>query len=656
MTSFDKTADAAAEQADWHATGAQDDATVVPSRPSHTTASRQRSPLSSTVVATSKSGARRRDDAAIAAARQRRRGRPLPPVAAVCSAHVPNVAAQAPAEAPPSSAQPSTQPVLELVDPAVATGALPANTLPPNDGWATTVPLAEAQQHDVAAAARRARAAAGGVTMASGADGEGLRDFDFTVAPGDSYLGMVIDGRYRLLETIGEGGMGRVFLARHIAIDKNVAIKVLHLDLMRDKEAVGRFVREARAVSSIGNAHIVDVSDFGRMPDGSTYFVMEYLDGPTLADRIEQQGRFTVDQVCDIALQLCEGLGAAHAKQIVHRDLKPENVTLVARQGRKDYCKIVDFGIAKVSNAADTTKLTLAGAVFGTPHYMSPEQASAGAIDHRTDIYSLGVIVYELVAGQLPFDADNFMGILTQHMYRPPAAMSSIEPDPECPRALEAIILKCLAKKPDNRYPTMAALAADLRKLQTTGESEAVEEISARSGEFAVPADYFATGAHAAASKQNVTKKRFVAWLLAALVLFAAVAVVANQRRGEVKTAVSQVAAIHINMPPAPSTQVAAAPAPIKPAQVLLYADPPSAFAVVAGDTIKLPETLGVQPGKRLKVQVKARGHVGRTIELDGSKTKVKVTLKRAVVPARKPHRPAARPTTNSDVVEPWAN
>ena len=326
------------------------------------------------------------------------------------------------------------------------------------------------------------------VTKAAPSDA--ASEFASSPASGSSYLGVTIDGRYRVESVLGEGGMGVVYLARHKVIDKNVAIKVLRADLANDKATTERFLQEAKAASSIGNPHIIDISDFGQLPDGSTYFVMEWLDGQPLARVLEETNPLPVTRAVDIAQQIAVALAAAHARGIVHRDLKPDNIFLIRDGDGQDFVKILDFGIAKVASAG--AKLTRAGAVFGTPLYMSPEQAAGTPVDARTDIYALGVILYELVSGRVPFDADNFMGILTQHMFKAPTPFRDLDPPhPDVPAELEAVIFKALSKKPEQRYQTMEALAQDLDEVVRGGAPTAVAEMIARSAGFNVPADFF---------------------------------------------------------------------------------------------------------------------------------------------------------------------
>ncbi|MFO0685317.1 MAG: serine/threonine-protein kinase [Sandaracinus sp.] len=283
---------------------------------------------------------------------------------------------------------------------------------------------------------------------------------------GDPLIGMEVD-RYRILRRIGEGGMGIVYEAEHVVIEKKVALKVLRDDFSNRPEVVERFKQEAKAASRIGNEHIVDISDFGVTPSGASYFVMEMLDGDDLANVLSAEGTLALTRAADILAQCCRALSAAHQKGIVHRDMKPENIFLTQRDGRPDFVKIVDFGIAKMSDIETTgapgRKLTKTGMIFGTPEYMSPEQAAGKAeLDHRVDIYALGVIFYEVLTGRVPFVGDTFMGVLTQHMFEPVPTLGETNPNVKVPPAIEAFIGRALAKNPDERFQTCEEMYAAL--------------------------------------------------------------------------------------------------------------------------------------------------------------------------------------------------
>lgn len=282
------------------------------------------------------------------------------------------------------------------------------------------------------------------------------------MAGSDPLIGRVIDGRYAVEEVLGEGGMGLVYRARHVKLDKPLALKVLRAEVSMNTDVIDRFQQEAKAATAIGNEHIIDVSDFGTLEDGSTYFVMEMLQGTDLTGAIETAVRMPAERVVHIGKQLCRALGAAHGVGIVHRDLKPDNIFLIERSGSSDFVKVLDFGIAKVGSR--TSKLTRTGQIFGTPHYMSPEQCSGAPVDHRTDIYALGVILYEMCTGSVPFDAEHIMAVLTKHMHdtvEPPKSRHPLVPD-----GLEAIILRSLEKKPEARYADTDEMLADLERLE----------------------------------------------------------------------------------------------------------------------------------------------------------------------------------------------
>jgi serine/threonine-protein kinase len=288
------------------------------------------------------------------------------------------------------------------------------------------------------------------------------RDPGVSNAP-EGLLGQTIDQRYRVETVLGEGGMGLVYRVTHTRLNKALAMKVLRRENTRDDEVLARFRREAESASAIGHQHIVDISDFGTLSDGSTYFVMECLDGMDLIDAMDLVQRMPEERAVHIGIQVCRALGAAHLAGIIHRDLKPENVFLTRRDGIEDFVKVLDFGIAKVANGPK--RLTRAGEVLGTPHYMSPEQCEGDDVDHRTDIYSLGVLLYEMTTGHVPHDADTMMGILTKHIYDdpiPPRVRA-----PQLTEQLERVIMRCLEKKPEQRYQTMREVEADLELVRS---------------------------------------------------------------------------------------------------------------------------------------------------------------------------------------------
>ena len=290
------------------------------------------------------------------------------------------------------------------------------------------------------------------------------------------YTGQIIDDRYVVEAVIGEGGMGVVYRCRHHIIGKKLAMKIIRAEVAGSQEATQRFLIEAKAASAIGSEHIIHVSDFGQLPDGASYLVMELLEGTPLADEFREHWPLPIPRIVSILTQLAQGLGAAHEAGIVHRDLKPENVFLVRRGNEPDFVKILDFGIAKMSLGGDA-KLTRAGTVVGTPRYMSPEQAAGEVVDHRGDIYSLGVLAYELIAGRVPFDGDHPLSILSKHMYEAPPEFDAPSLRARVPAELERIVWKCLAKRPEARYPSMDELALELQRF---GASSAAKLTPAR--------------------------------------------------------------------------------------------------------------------------------------------------------------------------------
>jgi serine/threonine-protein kinase len=259
-------------------------------------------------------------------------------------------------------------------------------------------------------------------------------------------------GNYVVLEMIGSGGMGAVYLAEHPRIRRKVAIKVLLPELSRNSQVVARFFNEAKAANEIHNDHIIDIIDFGEMADdGSSYIIMEFLDGTPLSGALKQAGKLPLARALHIVRGIARALSAAHARGIVHRDLKPDNVFLITRGEDRDFVKVLDFGIAKLTQQDSTPELkTQTGALMGTPLYMAPEQCRGLAIDTRADIYALGVMLHQMLAGKVPFEAEGLGELLLHHMTKEAAPLRTLEPS--VPAHVEAAVLRALAKEPDQRF------------------------------------------------------------------------------------------------------------------------------------------------------------------------------------------------------------
>ena len=286
---------------------------------------------------------------------------------------------------------------------------------------------------------------------------------------GDPLLGTTVAGRYKVIRLLGEGGMGQVYLAEHSAIEKRIALKVLRAEYAHKGEIVTRFQQEAISASRIKHPNVLDVFDFGQLENGCFYLAMEFLEGNDLADELQRSRVLTAPRALPIAMQICRALAAAHAKGVVHRDMKPENVFLQRTGDGEEIVKIVDFGIAqlKPSNeeaAAASThrRLTRTGMIFGTPEYMAPEQASGKHADLRCDIYAVGIILFELFTGAVPFTGETFLGVLTKHLNEMPPSMRAVYPDLQLSDELEGVVLRALAKDPAQRYQTMTELAQAL--------------------------------------------------------------------------------------------------------------------------------------------------------------------------------------------------
>ena len=286
----------------------------------------------------------------------------------------------------------------------------------------------------------------------------------------DSLVGAVLADRYQIVRRIGEGGMGAVYEAKHTVIGKRVAVKVLLEKFLAKSDFVARLLQEARLASSIGHEHIVDVTDFGTTTDGRSFVVMEFLDGESLAELAMREAPLPIERSLGIARQVASALGAAHAKGIFHRDVKPENIYLVKR-GDADFVKVVDFGISKAvkpggDDGPEGYRLTHTGLLLGTPLYMSPEQARGEEdLDHRVDIWALGILLYECLTGEVPFRANNYLGIISQVLTHDPTPPSRLRPELGISGAVEAVVMRAMEKDRARRYQTMADLERDLERL-----------------------------------------------------------------------------------------------------------------------------------------------------------------------------------------------
>jgi serine/threonine-protein kinase len=282
-----------------------------------------------------------------------------------------------------------------------------------------------------------------------------------TSSAADPYIGTVVAGRYRVTKALGAGGMGVVYRAEHVHMKKAVAVKILHKHMTAMAEVVARFEREAVAAGRIEHPNVAGATDFGRLDDGSFYLALEYIEGKSLASLLDTGGALPALRALVITRQIADGLAAAHAAGIIHRDLKPENVMLVERDGVPDWVKVLDFGIAKVPvEEVEGQKLTQIGTIFGTPQYMSPEQGQGHPVDARADLYALGVMLYEMLAGKLPFVADDMVVLITRHITEDPPALSE-----GIHREVRDLVFELLEKEPSKRIQTTADLVKRIDRL-----------------------------------------------------------------------------------------------------------------------------------------------------------------------------------------------
>ncbi len=291
---------------------------------------------------------------------------------------------------------------------------------------------------------------------------------------GDPLVGKVVARKYSVEQCIGEGGMGRVYRARQLVLDKPVVLKVLHQELLSDARTVARFQREARAASRLNHPNSINILDFGVAEDGELFIAMEYVEGHDLHYLLSNEWPLSEPRIIRIVSQILSALADAHAAGVIHRDLKPENVMVEPRRGgESDVVKVLDFGIAKIVDTAEAgPALTRAGFVCGTPEYMSPEQAKGAPLDARSDLYSVGVLLFQLVTRRLPFEADTAVGFATKHLTEPPPPPSRLRPG-GCSAELEHLILQALSKDPAARPQTAEVFLEALNALPASESAHA---------------------------------------------------------------------------------------------------------------------------------------------------------------------------------------
>lgn len=280
--------------------------------------------------------------------------------------------------------------------------------------------------------------------------------------------GKTVAGKYRVEQMIGEGGMGRVYRATQLMLDKPVVLKVLRSALLSDDRTVARFQREAKAASRLNHPNSISILDFGQAEDGAMYIAMEYVHGKDLHHILSREWPLPEARVAKIMGQVLSALSDAHSAGVIHRDLKPENIMVEQRRGDPDFVKVLDFGIAKIQDdsSEEGPALTKAGFVCGTPEYMSPEQARGAKIDHRSDLYAVGVILYQLAAGVLPFESDSAIGFATKHLVEQPLPPSKKRPDAKISPAMERLIMRALSKVPEERPQSAEAFRAELLAIE----------------------------------------------------------------------------------------------------------------------------------------------------------------------------------------------
>jgi eukaryotic-like serine/threonine-protein kinase len=406
-----------------------------------------------------------------------------------------------------------------------------------------------------------------------------------TAAPAAGPLPGTRVGEYEIERELGRGGMGAVFAAHHPVIGKRVAIKVLDAYFSRDMALVRRFLDEARAVNKIGHPNIIDVFSFGQLPDGRQYFVMEFLEGETMAEWLAH-GRPEPQEARRLLLQVCEALEAAHREGIIHRDIKPENLWIARPKHGEAFMKVLDFGIAKLVADEQTVNVTKTGTVMGTPQFMSPEQCTGRGVDHRTDIYALGVILFRIFCGKLPFDGQSVAEVMTAQLTQAPPKPSELA---QLSPQLEDLILSCLDKNPANRPASAAELGMRLREVgQVGGAITAV--LSPVHRAKAETRKGFAMGDEERASGGGAARRNVVLAVAAAILATGALVAWLAMRTGSPAVRPAAVTSPPASPAPSPPTPPAAPPSAV-----------PAAVPAVAPAAVAEPAAVPGEPAAVVK-------------------------------------------------------
>jgi eukaryotic-like serine/threonine-protein kinase len=464
---------------------------------------------------------------------------------------------------------------------------------------------------------------------------------------GDSLIGYVLADKYRVLRQIGRGGMGVVYEAEHVQLGKRVAIKLMLEKYRDDSEAIVRFQREAYSASRIGNPHIIDVVDIGTAPDGRAFVVMELLNGVPLTELIKA-GPLPPWRAVSIIRQVLRAVGAAHAKGIIHRDLKPDNIFVVDNGGQQDFVKLLDFGISKVVDPDEliaATKLTTTGVVIGTPLYMAPEQAMGQPIDRFADLYAIGVILYEMLAGRPPFEGPTYAVLVSRVLTQPPPHLSTMRgglPAPLC-----TAVHRALEKEPERRFRTAEEFAAAL-----PGTERSISAL-----ELAGTIDS-GMGFHAAVPPRSGTPKWPLYLVGGVMVALAAVITGVVVSSSETPPAAATTAVAPTAPTPAPQTE-APKEAPAKPAAVipegtLEVKTTPVGASVVVGDSPvgQSPIVVTLAPG-RYHVRVEKPGFAAIDTEEDvRSNERTSVVVPLVTQSAQNKGHKTAKPKTTHTAIE----